>query len=77
MTTAKITDIAGTPGIALTPEVLKQLNATVGDDIQIVADNGGVTLRKVSANDTDTDRQLKIAEHVMEQRDEVLRRLAE
>ncbi|MAT72114.1 MAG: hypothetical protein CMJ58_21620 [Planctomycetaceae bacterium] len=77
MNIAKITDAGGQPSIPLPPEALEQLNAAIGDLIQIIPEEGGVMLRRVGDADTGTQRQKEIAAHIIEEREDVLRRVAE
>lgn len=77
MRIAKIAEVAGHPNIALPLEAMEHLGVAVGDVIQIVPEGEGVMLRRVGDGDADAERQLEIAEQIMDERQDVLRRLAE
>lgn len=70
MTTAQVTST----GISLPLAMLEQLGMREGDSLQVTATQDGVTLRKV---DPVVEQQMAVARQVMNDRFDVLRRLAE
>lgn len=70
MTSARVTESR----ILLTPAILQQLGAGEGDDLLVIPTQDGVHLRKA---DPIVAQQMEIAKEVMDERRDVLRRLAE
>lgn len=74
MTTLRLTAIGDGFGIVLPETVLKQLDASDGDEIRLIETPNGAILQKV---DAETAQQIEIAADVMDRRRDALRRLAE
>ncbi|HRK30277.1 MAG TPA: AbrB/MazE/SpoVT family DNA-binding domain-containing protein [Tepidisphaeraceae bacterium] len=70
----KITTIGNSVGVILPKELLDRLRVGKGDLLQVLEVPGGVTLTPF---DAEFDRQMDVAERVMRQDRDVLRRLAE
>jgi putative addiction module antidote len=73
MTRVKITTVGNSAGIVLPKEVLAKLRAAKGDTLTLTETPNGV---EISPFDPDVEYQLNIAEEVMREDREVLRRLA-
>lgn len=74
MTTVKITKIGNSVGIVLPKEVLERLRVGQGDQLHICETPEGVSL---TPYDQQFERQMGIAEGVMREDRDVLRKLAE
>ena len=74
MTTVKIVQMAGEPAIVLPVDVLRRLRVSEGDVLQIIESDNGVEL---VPSGNDSAAQMKVAERVMHEDRDVLRRLAE
>ena len=70
MTTARVTEA----GILLTPEFFGVLGVQAGDQVVVTADQDGVNIKRLGAEES---IPVKVAKQVMEERRDVLRRLAE
>ena len=73
MTRLKITTVGNSAGIVLPKEMLAKLRVEKGDTLLATETPNGFEL---SAYDVEVERQLQIAEEVMREDREVLRRLA-
>jgi len=74
MDTLKVIKIGNSAGALLPKELLTKLNVRVGDPIYVTeAPNGEMRL---TANDPDFERQMKIAEDVMRTDRDILRALS-
>lgn len=73
-TTLKIRKIGNSSGVILSREILEKLRVTEGDSIIAVETPRGIEL---STYDPKIARQLEVAERVMKEDREVLRKLAE
>ena len=74
MTTVKVTTVGSSTGIVLPKEVLQKLRVKKGDQLHITETRDGVMLRQY---DPEFERQLEVAEGVMREDRDVLRKLAE
>ena len=74
MTTVKVTKIGNSVGIVLPKEVLERLRVGQGDQLHICETPDGVSL---TAYDSEFEQQMEVAEKVMREDRDVLRRLAE
>lgn len=74
MQTIKITSVGDNVEIVLPKSALGHILMSDGDQLQVHVTRRGVEL---TACDEDFQRQLEVAEKVMEKRHDVLRRLAE
>ena len=74
MTTLKITSIGNSAGVIFTKEILALLNADKGDTLYVSRAPDGITLR---AYDEEFVRHMEVAERIMREDRDVLRRLAE
>jgi putative addiction module antidote len=72
--TLKITAIGNSFGIILPKEVLEKLRVSKGDSVLAIETRNGVEL---SAYDAEVARQMEVAEGVMREYRDVLRKLAE
>ncbi len=72
--TLKLTAIGNSTGVILPKEILEKLRASKGDSIFVTETPNGVELTKF---DSEFARQMEIAERVMREDHDVLRRLAE
>ena len=74
MITARVTELGDSLVVVLSKENLEQLGVGAGDEVQVgPADNGS----NQSERSDVVERQLQVAERVMDKRRDVLRRLAE
>ncbi len=69
----KITSVGNSAGIVLPEEILKRLRAREGDTVLAIETPNGVELRPY---DPESDRQMDIAEQVMQEHRYVLKKLA-
>ena len=74
MTSLKLTAIGNSTGLILPKEMLERLRVGRGDTLHIVETPTGITLTPF---DPEFDRRMEIAEHIMREDRDVLRRLAE
>jgi putative addiction module antidote len=74
MIKAKVTQVGNSLGIVLPKETLSYMDVAKGDDVYFVAESPGVY--RLSAYDPEFARQMEVAEQVMREDREVLRRLA-
>ena len=70
----KITTVGNSAGIVLPKEILERLGASEGDTLFAVETPNGVELRPY---DPEFARQMDIAEQVMRERRDVLKKLAD
>ncbi len=70
----KITAIGNSFGVILPKDILDKLRATKGDSLLVTETRNGVELSRYNA---EVARQLEIAEKVMREDRDVLRKLAE
>lgn len=73
-TTLKLTTVGNSVGVVLPKDILEKLRASKGDQIFVVETPNGVELTPF---DSEFARQMEIAERVMREDRDVLRRLAE
>ena len=73
-TTLKVTTIGNSAGVILPRELLEKLRVSKGDTLHAVETPNGV---EIMAFDPEFARQMDIAERVMREDRDVLRRLAE
>ncbi len=73
MTRLKITTVGNSAGIVLPKEMLAKLRVEKGDTLLATETPNGIEL---SAFDADVERQLRMAEEVMREDRDVLRKLA-
>ena len=74
MTELKIMSIGNSKGVILTKEILAKLRVDKGDSLYVTETSDGITLRPY---DEEFARQMEIAEQVMREDRDVLRKLAE
>jgi putative addiction module antidote len=74
MTRLKITAIGNSAGIILPKELLERLRVSRGDELTVVETPNGIEL---TAFDADFARRMDLAEEIMREDRDVLRRLAE
>ncbi len=72
--TLKITAIGNSFGIILPKEILEKLRVAKGDSVLAIETRNGIEL---STYDAEVARQLEIAERIMREDRDVLRKLAE
>ena len=72
--TLKITAIGNSCGIILPKEILEKLRVSKGDSVLAIETSNGVEL---SAYDPEVARQIEVAEGVMREYRDVLKKLAE
>ena len=70
----KVRKIGNSSGVILTKDILEKLQVTEGDSIFVVETSNGVEL---TAYDAKVARQMEVAERIMREDRDVLRRLAE
>jgi putative addiction module antidote len=73
MTRLKVTTVGNSVGVVLPKELLEKLRVQKGDTLFALETQNGVEL---TAYDSELERQLEIAEEIMREDREVLRRLA-
>lgn len=73
-TTVKLTTIGNSTGIILPRELLEKLRVQKGDTLHVLETPNGIEL---SSFDPEFARQMDVAERVMREDRDVLRRLAE
>jgi putative addiction module antidote len=74
MATVKVTTVGSSTGIVLPKEILQKLRISKGDVLHVTETVDGILLRPY---DAEFERQLNVAEGVMREDRDVLRRLAE
>ncbi len=74
MTTVKVTKIGNSVGIVLPKEILERLRVSQGDQLHICETPDGVSL---TPYDSEFEQQMEVAEQVMREDRDVLRKLAE
>ncbi len=74
MTTVKVTKIGNSSGIILPVEILEKLRVSKGDTLTVTETPGGIELRTY---DEEFARQMEIAERIMRDDRDVLKKLAE
>lgn len=74
MTTLKVTAIGNSSGVILPKEILERLRVSRGDELTVVETPNGIEL---TAFDADFARRMDLAEEIMRDDRDVLRRLAE
>ena len=74
MSALKITNIGDSVGVILPDEILERLHVKRGDTLYAVETKNGIEL---TANDPAIAQQIEIAERVMREDHEALRKLAE
>ncbi len=73
-TTVKLTAIGNSTGVILPKEILEKLRAQKGDTLMVLETKNGVEL---TSYDPAVAKQMEIAERVMREDRDVLRKLAE
>ncbi len=73
-TTLKLTAIGNSTGVILPKEILEKLRAQKGDTLMVLETKNGVEL---TSYDPAVAKQMEIAERVMREDRDVLRKLAE
>ncbi len=74
MTKLKVTAIGNSAGVILPKELLERLRVSRGDELTVVETPNGIEL---TAFDADFARRMDLAEEIMRDDRDVLRRLAE
>ena len=74
MTKLKITSIGNSAGIILPKELLEKLRVSKGDTLHVTETPNGVSL---SAFDEKVDQQMEIAQRIMRENRNLLKKLAE
>jgi putative addiction module antidote len=74
MTTARVADWGDSIAVVFSREAMEQLGVRAGDELQVIPTQDGLNLKR---RDAIIERQVEVAERVMEKRRDVLRRLAE
>ncbi len=74
MTKLKITAIGNSAGVILPKELLEKLRASKGDTLSVTETKNGINL---SAFDDQIDRQMEIANRIMRENRNLLKKLAE
>jgi putative addiction module antidote len=74
MTTVRVADMGDSLVVVFSKETMEQFGMRAGDELQVIAAKDGMNLRR---HDAVVQRQLEVADRVMEKRHDVLRRLAE
>jgi putative addiction module antidote len=74
MTIVKLTTVGSSTGIVLPQEVLERLRVTSGDRLQLVETPNGIEL---TPYDPEFEKQMTIADRVMQSDRDVLKKLAE
>ena len=73
-TKLKITSIGNSSGVILPKEILEKLRVGKGDNLFVTETASGIEL---SAHDEEVDRQMEIAEKLMRENRNLLRKLAQ
>ncbi|ABF43109.1 SpoVT/AbrB-like protein [Candidatus Koribacter versatilis Ellin345] len=74
VTSVKVTNVGGSFAIILPKELLDKLKVTEGSTVQVSEVSDGVLL---SASRATFEEKMKVAEEIMDENHDVLRRLAE
>ncbi len=74
MTTVKVTRIGNSEGVILPKEILEKLRVSKGDTLTVTETPGGIELRTY---DEEFAKQMEIAEGIMREDRDVLKKLAE
>ncbi|MBL9155704.1 MAG: AbrB/MazE/SpoVT family DNA-binding domain-containing protein [Verrucomicrobiales bacterium] len=74
MTKVKVTSVGNSVGIVLPKEVLTRLRIAKGDTLTVIETTRGVEL---TAYDPEFERQMDLAEEIMREDRDVLRKLAQ
>jgi len=74
MTKLKITSIGNSAGVILPKEILEKLRASKGDYLTVTENPNGVAL---SVYDSEFDEAMALAEEIMREDRDVLRKLAQ
>ncbi len=74
MTTLKLTAIGNSTGVIFPKELLERLRVTRGDTLQVIETPTGIEL---TAFDPEFARRMELAEEIMREDRDVLRRLAQ
>ena len=74
MTTLKLTAIGNSTGLILPKEILERLRVGRGDSLTVVETPTGISLTPF---DAEFDRRMELAEQIMREDRDVLRRLAQ
>lgn len=74
MTKLKITSIGNSAGIILPKELLEKLRVSKGDTLTVTETKGGLNL---SAFDSEFDEAMSLAEEIMREDRDVLKKLAQ
>ena len=72
--TLKVTNIGNSAGIILPKELLEKLRVGKGDQLFVTETPNGI---EISAHDAEVERQMEIAEQVMRDNRNLLRKLAQ
>ncbi|MEM1085969.1 MAG: AbrB/MazE/SpoVT family DNA-binding domain-containing protein [Verrucomicrobiota bacterium] len=72
--TLKITNIGNSAGIILPKELLEKLRVGKGDQLFVTETPNGL---EISAHDREVERQMEVAEKVMRENRNLLRKLAQ
>lgn len=72
--TLKITSIGNSAGVILPKEILEKLRVSKGDQLFVTETPNGIEL---SAHDAAVQRQMEVAERVMRENRNLLRKLAQ
>ena len=73
LTTLKITSIGNAAGVLLPKEILTKLQANKGDVLHVIETENGIEL---TPYDPEFDVQMAVAEEIMHENRDLLRRLA-
>ena len=74
MTTLKITTVGNSAGVVLPKEILKYLRVSKGDTLYVVETPNGI---EISPYNPEFAKQMNLAEQVMREDRDVLKKLAE
>jgi putative addiction module antidote len=73
MAVLKLTSLGASTGVVIPKEMLERLNVGNGDELFAMETPGGYL---ITAHDPEVERQLKIAQKIMDEYEETLRLLA-
>ena len=73
MITLKITSIGNSAGVLLPKEILTKLRVDKGDVLRVIETENGIEL---TPNDPEFDAQMAVAEDIMREDRDILRKLA-
>ena len=74
MTKVKVTSVGNSVGIVLPKEILTQLRISKGDSLNVTETPNGIVL---TPYDSEFERQMDLAESIMREDRDVLRKLAQ